>query len=103
MRAVLAARRKEYGRARALLEASAPRSDEDASYYFTLGGVYDKLGEYDLAMRALDTAHAIKVEQLKRIAPEHFAPDAPPAPIAVPDVSLEAYRAWPKFAAPDSR
>jgi Flp pilus assembly protein TadD len=103
VRAVLAARRKEFGRARALLEASGPRSEEDASYYFTLGGVYDKLGECDLAMRALDSAHAIKVEQLTRIAPEHFAPDAPPAPIAVPDVSLEAYRAWPKFAAPDSR
>jgi len=103
VRASIALRRKDYARARAILESSGPRHVEDAPYYFHLGAIYDKLGETDLAMDALKTAHAIKVEQVRLIAPEHFAPDAPPAPISVPNVTAEDYRAWPAFAAPDAR
>jgi Flp pilus assembly protein TadD len=103
VRAAIAFRRKDYARAREILEQSAPRHHEDAPFYFHIASIYDKLGEADLAMGALRTAHEIKVEQVRRVAPEHFEPGAPPAPIAVPNVTAADYAAWPSFAAPDAR
>jgi Flp pilus assembly protein TadD len=103
VRAAIAVRRKDYARAREILEHSAPRHPEDAPFHFHLASVYDKLGETDLAMQALRMAHAIKVEQVRRISPEDFEPDAPPAPIAVPNVTAADYASWPSFAAPDAR
>ncbi|HJT96714.1 MAG TPA: sulfotransferase, partial [Rhodanobacteraceae bacterium] len=101
--ASLALRRRDPESARALYESSGPRSADDHQYYFNLGEVYDKLGEYDLAMEMLEKAHALKVEEMKRIAPEQFEPGAPALPTAVPDVSAEDYRGWPVFQAPDAR
>lgn len=103
LRASLAVRNRDLDSARALLESAGPRHAEDAPYYFDLATVYDKLGDRAAAMRALDAAHAIKVEEITRIAPEQFAADAPAGPIALPSVSVEDYRAWPEFAAPDAR
>ena len=103
VRAGLAARRGNLAEARALHEKAGPRHAADASHYFELAKIYDKLGEADLAMQALASAHAIKVEDLRRVAPERVAADAPEGPIALPDVSAEDYRNWPKFAAPDAR
>src|SRR6185369_16471395 len=102
VRAGLAARRGNLAEARALHEKAGPRHAADASHYFELAKIYDKLGEADLAMQALASAHAIKVEDLRRVAPERVAADAPEGPIALPDVSAEDYRNWPKFAAPDA-
>jgi Flp pilus assembly protein TadD len=103
VRGGLAARRGNYAEAREVLERAGPRHAEDASHYFELAKVYDKLGETDLAMKALATAHEIKVEDLRRVAPEKVADDEPEGPIALPDVSAEEYRNWPKFSAPDAR
>ena len=103
VRASIALRRKDYARAREILEHAGPRHPEDAPFYFHIASIYDKLGETALAMAALKTAHEIKVEQVRRVAPEHFEPGAPPAPIAVPNVTAADYAAWPSFAAPDAR
>ena len=103
VRASIALRRKDYARAREILEHAGPRHPEDAPFYFHIASIYDKLGEIALAMEALKTAHEIKVEQVRRVAPEHFEPGAPPAPIAVPNVTAADYAAWPSFAAPDAR
>jgi len=103
VRASIALRRKDYARAREILEHAGPRHPEDAPFYFHIASIYDKLGETALAMEALKTAHEIKVEQVRRVAPEHFEPGAPPAPIAVPNVTAADYAAWPSFAAPDAR
>ncbi len=102
VRGGLAARRGHLGEARALMESAGPRHPEDASHYFELAKVYDKLGETDRAMQALASAHAIKVEDLKRVAPERAEAD-PEGPLALPEVSAEDYRNWPKFTAPDAR
>jgi Flp pilus assembly protein TadD len=103
LHAGVAARRGDLAQARELLEKAGPRHAQDASHYFELAKIYDKLGEVDLAMQALARAHAIKVEDLRRVAPERVTDDGPEGPIALPDVSAEDYRNWPKFAAPDAR
>ena len=100
--ASLAMRRRDPLTARTILLNAGPRSGEDSAYYFTLAEAHDKLGEYDLAMEALHSAHARKVDEIRRIAPEQFEPDAPALPTAVPDVSAEEYRSWPQFQAPDA-
>lgn len=100
--AALAVRKRDLATARTLLENAGPRSEEDSVYYFNLAEIYDKLGEYDLAMQTLARAHALKVADMKRIAPEQFEPGAPPLPTAVPDVSAEDYARWPAFKAPDA-
>ncbi|MGH8173621.1 MAG: sulfotransferase [Rhodanobacteraceae bacterium] len=103
VRATLAARRGNYDEARALLENSGPRHAEDASHFFELAKVYDKLGETALAMQALASAHAIKAEDLRRVEPDRVDIDTLQGPIALPDVSAEDYRNWPEFSAPDTR
>jgi hypothetical protein len=54
-------------------------------------------------MKVLRTAHALKVDEIRQIAPEQFEPGAPALPTAVPDVSAAEYRTWPPFQAPDAR
>ncbi len=103
LRGGLAARRGNLADARKRLEAAGPRHPEDASHYFELAKVYDKHGETDRAMDALATAHAIKVEDLRRVAPERVADGEIEGPLALPDVTAEQYAAWPKFSAPDAR
>ena len=103
IRGGLAARRGDPAGARALMEHAGPRHAEDASYWFELAKVYDKLGETDLSMQALARAHEIKVADLERVAPGRAAASGPEGPLALPDVSAEDYRNWPKFSAPDAR
>jgi Flp pilus assembly protein TadD len=103
LRGSLAARHGDPAGARERMEHAGPRHAEDASHYFELAKVYDKLGEIDRAMEALGTAHAIKIEDLRRVAPERAADDDLDGPIALPDVTAEQYANWPKYAAPDAR
>ena len=101
--AKLALRKDDLATARSLLEQSGPRHANDMAHFFELAGIYDKSGEPGLAMQALRTAHAIQVEDLKIASPDHFTPDALALPAAVPRVSPEVYRRWPKTLAPDAR
>jgi len=103
LRGGLAARRGQHAEAKTRMEGAGPRHPEDASHYFELAKVYDKLGETDRAMQALATAHAIKVEDLRRVAPERAADGEVEGPLALPDVTAEQYAAWPQFSAPDAR
>ena len=103
LRAGLVARRGNVAEARAMMAKAGPRHVEDASHYFELAKLHDKLGETDEAMQALASAHAIKNEELKRVAPDRAAAEGPEGPLALPDVSAEQYRNWPKFSAPDAR
>ena len=101
--AAIAMRRREPGKAKELLLDAGPNGPEDMTYYFDLAEAHDKLGEHDAAMRALQAAHAIKIDEVRRVAPEQFEPDAPALPTPVPRVSIEEYRSWPRFEAPDAR
>ena len=101
--ASVAMRRREPGKAKELLLDAGPNGPEDMGYYFDLAEAQDKLGEYDAAMRSLEAAHAIKIDEVKRVAPEQFEPGAPALPTPVPRVTIEEYRNWPRFEAPDAR
>jgi Flp pilus assembly protein TadD len=100
--AKLALRNGDALAARELLEQSGIRHEGDYTHYFELAEANDKLGERDRALQALRTAHALQVEELKIASPEHFTPDAPALPAAVPRVSLDMYRRWPQTQAPDA-
>ena len=99
----IAVRKRDPVTAKTLLQNAGPRAATDVPYYFNLAEIHDKLGEYDAAMDALGTAHALKVEEMKRIAPEQFEPGAAALPTAVPEVSADEYRNWTAFQAPDAR
>jgi Flp pilus assembly protein TadD len=101
--ASVAVRNRDLASAKQILQYAGPRGAADVPYYFNLAEVHDKLGEYDAAMDALRTAHALKVEEMMCIAPEQFEPGAPALPTAVPDVSADDYQNWPVFQAPDAR
>jgi Flp pilus assembly protein TadD len=103
LRGGLAARHGDLAGARARMEHAGPRHAEDSAHYFELAKVYDKLGETDRAMDALKTAHAIKVEDLRRVAPERVADDSLEGPIALPEVTAEQYAKWPQYSAPDAK
>ena len=101
--AAIAVRKRDLAGAKTLLANAGPRGEGDVAYYFNLAEVHDKLGEHAAAMDVLGIAHALKVKEMKRIAPEQFEPGAPALPTAIPDVSPEEYRSWPAFHAPDAR
>jgi len=101
--AKLALRRGDLLSARSLLESSGPRHANDMAHFFELAETYDKAGEPQLALQALQSAHAIQVEDLKIASPDHFTPEAGALPTAMlPQVSPESYRRWPKLQAPDA-
>lgn len=103
VRAVLAMRKGDAAAARVLLEQAGPMHGEDFGHWFELAKVYDKLGEADLTMQALRTAHALQVEALKVISPKKFESGAAALPAAILNVDDEEFRRWPQLIAPDSR
>lgn len=98
----LAERAGDFTGARALLDARGPRSPEDFDHYFALAQVCDKLDERTAALQALQTAHALQIEDMRRAAPQRFLPDAPMFPAANYTLSNEDYAAWPQLRAPDT-
>lgn len=103
VRATLALRNADVIAARSLLEHGGPRHANDYTHYFDLARVHDKLGETELAMQSLQSAHAIQAEELKHASPEHFEPGASALPAAIPRVSAEGYARWARLIAPDTR
>lgn len=101
-RGELASRRRQYAHARSVLEQAGPRNDKDIAHWFTLARVCDRLGDTHAAMRALETGHALQVEEMKTVVPHFFEPGAEILPNANTSVSVEAYRSWPKLRAPDA-
>ena len=85
------------------MEQYGPRHACDYAHYFELADTYDKLGESGPAMQALRTAHEWQVQELQIASPEFFLPDCAALPAALPQVTPETYRRWPKTSAPDSR
>lgn len=102
LQATLALRSGDMVAARTLLECGAQRHANDYTHHFDLARVYDKLGETELAMHSLRSAHAIQVEELKRASPEFFETDALALPVAVPRASVEGYARWAHLITPDT-
>lgn len=103
-RAQLAMRRREFAEARALLEQPDACNDDQAgcAHWFSLGAVYDKLGDTAAAMRALETAHARQMDELRAGTPHLFEPDAEILPRAKARISEADYLGWPHLKAPDA-
>lgn len=102
LRAILALRRNDATTARELLERVGPLHENDYAYYYELARACDKLRDAVAAVQALKQAHVLQVDDLKRVSPASFAPDAKALPAAIRYVSAEQYRTWPQFRAPDS-
>lgn len=100
--AVLAFRRGEWERARALLLATGPRNAADAAHYFVLAGMHDKLRDYPAALAALDRAHAMQAEELRLTTPQSMAPDAPALPVAGAWLGRDSLGRWPMLRAPEA-
>lgn len=98
----LASRRRQYAHARSILEQTGPRNDKDIAHWFTLARVCDRLDDTHAAMRALETGHALQLEEVKAVVPHFFEPEAEILPNVNRSVSMEAYRSWPKLMAPDA-
>lgn len=98
----LAQRRGDWTGSRAMLERAGPNDASDYVHYFALAESCDKLGDTAAAMQALATAHARQIEEMRRVAPSHFLPDAPVLPAAATRLGSEEFRAWPKLRAPES-
>ncbi|WP_449427338.1 sulfotransferase [Rhodanobacter umsongensis] len=103
LKATLALRSGDVVAARSLLEHAGPRHVNDYTHHFDLARVYDKLGETELAMHSLRSAHAIQVKELAHASPEHFEAGALALPAAIPRVSTEGYARWARVIAPDTR
>lgn len=100
LRATMATRRGDGTLARRILEQAGPRNPGDYAHYFDLAGVCDRLNDSAAAMRALDTAHRLQVDELRQTVPHRFEPGAPILPAAVGRVSAEDYLKWPQLLAP---
>lgn len=102
-RATLLARRGKYHDARELFERTGPRRTSDPSHYFQLGRVCDRLGDPAACMRALETAHALQLAELRQSVPQRLEPGTPLLPAAETSVSASEYAAWPQLPAPDAK
>lgn len=100
--AELAARRREYPLARTILEQAGPRNDKDVGHWFALARACDKLGDTVATMRALKTAHAAQIEEIRLTTPHFFEAGAELLPNVDARVSAEDYWAWPALRTPDA-
>lgn len=101
--ATLALRQGDIALARQLLESTGPEHPDSYPHYFQLAAVYNRQGEADLAMRALDTAHRLEAQDRQFDSPEFFVPGSPAMPVDAPRVTAEQFARWSKFIAPDLR
>ena len=100
-RAQLAERKGKYEIARALLEESGSRNDDDYAHWFALAQACDKAGDADAAMSALEIGHAGQIDELKDVVPHFFEPDAETLTNAEARVTAQDYGQWPELQAPD--
>jgi Flp pilus assembly protein TadD len=101
-RSQLAMRKREYGRARALLVTAGPRYPGDFGFYFSLAKACDRQGDAAAAMNALESAHRFQIEDLRKSNPHLLEADAPLLPGVDARVSESDYRGWPTLQAPDA-
>lgn len=99
----IAQRNGDLAVAASILEDSGARGDSDFAHYFNLAEIYAKQGQVDPAMRALDTAHAVQMRDLKKVVPARFEPGATVLPAAQRLVAAAEVQHWPRLASPDAR
>lgn len=100
--AQLATRKQDHGTAQALLQSNGPRHGNDYAHWFALANACDKTGDTAGAMRALATAHAKQVDELRITVPHFFDPGAEVLPDVGARITEAGYRDWPALRAPDA-
>jgi Flp pilus assembly protein TadD len=100
--AQLAMRKHDYATARSLLERAGAWGEDDDGHFFALATACDRLGDAAAAMRALATAHALQIGDLRASNPDLLEPGAPWLPHAGELVTAADHRAWPELRAPDA-
>ncbi len=100
--AQLAMRRNGYATARALLEQAGPWGAADAGHFFSLAKACDRLDDTPAVMRALETAHAFQMQELRISNPDLLEPGAAWLPHAADRVAAADYRIWPALQTPDA-
>lgn len=100
--AQLAVRKHDYKSALAILEKAEPRNDGDYAHWFALANIYDKTCDWHAAMRALDRAHALQIDELKLTVPHFFEPNAEVLPDVGARVTGDDFRSWLKLRSPDA-
>jgi Flp pilus assembly protein TadD len=100
--AQLAMRKRDYATARSLLERAGAWGEGDDGHFFALAAACDRLDDADAAMRALATAHALQIGDLRASNPDLLESDAPWLPHANERVTAADHRAWPELRAPDA-
>lgn len=100
--AQLALRSRDYSAARAMLEECGPRGEGDYAHWFALATACDKLGDTEVAMSALRTAHAKQMDEFRIATPSRFEAGVPVLPRVDARVTAADYRAWPVLRAPDA-
>lgn len=101
-RAQLAVRKQDYATAKALLQSNGPRHENDYAHWFALANACDKTGDTIGAMRALESAHAKQIEELRITVPHFFEPSAEILPDVGARITEIGYRGWPVLRAPDA-
>lgn len=101
-RAQLAMRRRQHTAARGMLERAGPRSEGDYAHWFALANACDKSDTTAATMRALETAHALQIAELKLSVPHLFEPGEAVLPNAQARVCAAEYQNWPNLQAPDA-
>lgn len=101
-RARLAIRSHDFATARVTLERAGAWGRADAEYSFALAEACDGSGDAAAAMRALATAHAQQIGELRISNPDLLEPDTVLPPHVADRVTAAAYHGWPRLRAPDA-
>jgi tetratricopeptide (TPR) repeat protein len=108
--ATFALREKDPKRARELLQRlidafeASPAAKltpwRSGDLYSSMAKMYDKEGNIDAAMAALETSHARQLTLACQSVPELLKPDAPPLYLGMHMVDAEMRAQWPEYPAP---
>ncbi|MET0330418.1 MAG: sulfotransferase [Dyella sp.] len=100
LQATLLMRRGQVTEAAQLLERTQPRPGHDYAHFFALAAARDRLTDTRGALSALAEAHRLQVEELKLVAPERFAVNAPLLPDIAHRLSEQDVLRWPTLESP---
>jgi tetratricopeptide (TPR) repeat protein len=106
LHATMALRENDQTEARTLLEQLAlsvsPNTQASVAMHFLLAKACERSGDIEATMRALEKAHGMQLDFLRRSIPDLANPDDEQLHIATFSVSAEERSAWPELPSPTS-
>lgn len=98
----IAHRNSDLDVAGSILEQTGPRGEGDYAHFFAVAAIHDKQGDTARTMQALERAHALQVDGLRRLVPERFEPGAAPLPAARKRMDAANLARWQPVTSPTS-